>query len=106
MTEEDFDVRFTCELCGEKFEPTPDAMIEWEMGPQWVKAKSDSDIFITHQDLMEMDNGDLKAVGITPEQRDAMLRGETVKMGGCICLRCQDEFSNDAECDDEDGIDY
>ena len=81
---------FTCELCGRQFEPTPDAMIEWENG--LVQTDADG---IELQDLATAGAEELEDIGLTPDQRDAVLRGEVVKTGGCVCLQCQDEMNSD-----------
>lgn len=88
MSEE---VQFTCGECGKQFDPDPDAMVEWNIAPVWVR-EEDAEEGIPPEELKEMQECDLKAIGITPEQRDALLRGETIAMGGCVCRECMEEM--------------
>jgi hypothetical protein len=91
--DEDNDVLFTCELCGKQFEPTPDAMVEWEWGPELLTPEqSQSLAHLTVEDLEEMEHLDYQAVGLTKNEVQKLLNGDRVKKGGCVCLQCQDEF--------------
>lgn len=99
MSEESIEeLKFKCEFCDKEFDPDPDAMVEWCMEPCKVKrceAEEDEN-FIPADDLANMNEFDLKAIGLRTDQRDALLNGETVVTGGkCICLECQDEMAAD-----------
>lgn len=84
-------ILFTCELCGRQFEPTPDAMVEWEAGIVAIDEREAKDQ-LSVKELAIADADDLEGLGLTEEQRDAVLRGEVVKTGGCVCLPCQDQM--------------
>lgn len=86
------DLQFTCQVCGKQFEPTPDAMVEWEVEPKSVPTNKVKDLDMTREDLAELEPDELKEMGLTEETRSALLEGKAVKFGGCICIQCQDEM--------------
>lgn len=100
MSEE---IQFRCQECGRAFEPTPDAMVEVEIGPALLpthqaQAMEEAGQCLTAADLQEADEDQLKEWGLTPAQRDAMLKGEAVTTGGmCICIECQDRLAEGAQ---------
>lgn len=91
MSEE---LMFTCEICGKQFPPDPDTMVEAGLSPVLIPEGSEppADLeFIPKEDLEFASEETLAEMGLTPEQRDALLRGEEVTTGGmCICAECQD----------------
>jgi len=95
------EIQFTCSECGKQFPADPDAMVEMHMGvearPSWEADKlTESGEAIEAIDLEQATPEDLKAAGITPEQRDALLKGENVTVGGvCICRECQDRLGEE-----------
>ena len=91
------EIKFTCEVCGKEFEPTPDAMVEWHLEQEARPEDEAKDIGLTREELETMNEWDLKAMKLTPETRDALLAGKVVKFGGCICLPCQDEMLEEQE---------
>lgn len=90
------DVKFTCGECGKEIEPDPDTMVEWEIGPVYVR-EEDVECGVSVEKLAEMPEYDLKALGITPEQRDALMRGEAIKFGGCVCHDCMKDMEEGSE---------
>lgn len=94
-------IKFTCEECGKEFEPDPDAMVEIDMGPQLVpgeqaEALEESGRAISAEMLQSASADDLHEMGLTPAERDALLSGKMVTIGGmCICIECQDRLAEE-----------
>lgn len=85
------EVLFTCELCGGTFKPEPDSMIEWNVASELVP-EGEADTGWNREELEGMNEWDLKAIGLSPEQRDELLAGKTIRFGGCICIPCQNKL--------------
>jgi len=103
------EIKFTCEECGKQFDPDPDTMLELHLGPEpcpcceggeahqeeLEKAVEDGEAFTADQ-LAAMSEDHLKEIGLTPEDRDKLLRGETITTGAiCICKECQDRLAGE-----------
>lgn len=95
--------QFTCEECGRRFDPDPDTMLESVLSPvllpeDQAAREIEEGLALSAEDLAKADASELKALGLTPEQRDALLRGESVAAGGiCICKECQDRLADEQE---------
>lgn len=96
------DIKFTCSECGQEFEPQPDTMFELEFGPvalteEEAEALDETGQAISREDLEQASDEELLEWGITGQERDAMLDGESVATGGiCVCLDCQDRLSGES----------
>ncbi len=95
------DLKFTCQVCGAQIEAEPDVIRETFLSPVLVteeehnKALSEGDV-ITPDQLRAMSHQELEEIGLTPNDRDKLLNGETVETGAmCVCKKCQDEAANE-----------
>ena len=97
---------FTCEECGKQFDPDPDAMVELQMGAECpccdgvdhaeVERMLESGEAITAEQLAELDEEELKELGLTTADREKLLNGEPVGIGGmCLCRECQDRLAEE-----------
>lgn len=87
------DFQFTCTFCHKDFDPDPRAVCEGGIHPMLAKESMTEEMFdLTEEVLADMDDEDLLANGITPDQRDSLLRGEPIRTVMIICLECQGEM--------------
>ncbi len=97
------ELQFICAECGKRFDPDPDTMLESVLSPVLLPEgeatrEIEEGLALSAKELVEADSQDLEQLGITAEQRDALLRGEQVSAGGiCICKACQDRLAADEE---------
>lgn len=91
MSDAEEEIQFVCEMCGKHFEPTPDAMVEWNLEP--CTEEDEGAVVLTPEDIENAGPEQLERWGLTPEMLEALARGETAKTGGCICLACQDQMA-------------
>lgn len=97
------ELQFVCAECGKHFAADPDSMRELMIGPDLVSdgeaaEACESGEAIDRDDLEAMDADELAAIGLTPEKREALLRGEHVAVGGiCLCTECQDRLAAEQE---------
>lgn len=101
----DEEIKFKCEECGKEFDPEPDSMVELHLKgecPCCVDGVSEEELeemiesgeAITAEKLSTMTEYELSEVGLTVDQRDALLRGEEMTIGAaCICQECQDRMA-------------
>lgn len=100
------ELKFTCEECGKEFDPDPDSMVELKIGGECphceghsheeVEAMLERGEAITGAELAAMSDAELKEHGITPADREKLLLGKTVAVGGmCICRECQDRLAEE-----------
>jgi hypothetical protein len=92
MNDEEEEILFQCESCGKEFPADPDTMIEAGFGPIIVPENEDEDTQaeFTPDELAHMSEDELSELGLNPDTRDALLRGEDVMVGGiCLCRDCQ-----------------
>lgn len=85
---------FQCDICGESFEPDPEALVEAEYSaeiPSSENSQGDPDV-MTRDEMKALTTEELREYGLTPEQRDALLRGEKVSSARVICRHCQDDL--------------
>lgn len=85
--------KFRCQICGGEFDPDPRMICDggWDIVIPEGALTEGSDL--TPDDVAEMDDAELVTVGIEPEDRAKILRGESVTTTFCICLECQDRES-------------
>ena len=100
-------IKFKCDSCGKEFDADPDTMVEVHMGgscpccdEKISKAEADrlieSGEAISAERLERMTEYELQEIGLTPQERDALLRGEQITTGGaCICKECQDRMAGE-----------
>lgn len=76
-------------------------MVEVEISPDLVLENeademADAGKCLTEDDLRNAEAEQLQAWGLSEKDRDAMLSGEGVVIGGmCICLECQDRLAEE-----------
>jgi hypothetical protein len=92
MNDDEEEILFQCEGCGKEFPADPDTMIEAGFGPIFTTESKDEDTQaeFSLEDLAQMDEDELAEIGLNPDTREALLRGEDVMVGGiCLCRDCQ-----------------
>lgn len=99
------DLKFLCEVCGKQFDPDPGSMVEVLMhgecpccegglSRQEAEKLTESGEAIAADQLAAMNEEELREIGLTPEERDRLLAGEDIAIGGaCICRECQDRLA-------------
>jgi hypothetical protein len=94
MSEE---LKFKCEECGKEFEPDPDSMVEMHLSATMLSIDEETPHgAIDAEELNAMSKDDLKENGLTEEDRQKLLAGEELTIGGCcICKECQDFMSEE-----------
>lgn len=102
MSEE---LKFVCQECGREFDPDPDSMVEIHIRgecPCCESGLTEDDLSkmleegtaITAEQLLEMNEEELKEVGLSVQDKEKLLMGEDVVSGGmCICKECQDSLA-------------
>ena len=96
---------FTCAVCGCHFEPDPRTVCEsgispvCENGCDCDAGEVEGEIpSYSIEEFMEMSKEELASFGLTPEHREAMLRGEEIGgLATIICLECQDKALTEQE---------
>lgn len=101
---EETEIKFTCSVCGIEFDPDPDSIVETGISPVFANDVESSEVQEEIQDTKEMLSSleratpeELRAFGITPDQREAMLRGEEATGADCICIACQDRMLSEQD---------
>jgi len=61
-----------------------------------IREMEEAGDLITGEQLAAMSEYELKERGLTPEDRDKLLNGEEITVGGmCICQACQDRMAEE-----------
>ncbi len=93
------EIKFTCSVCGKEFPADPDTMVEVGFSAMQLKEGEESPEeceAIGKDELESMGEYQLSELGLTPEIREKLLRGEDVTTGAeCMCLECQDKMLED-----------
>jgi len=96
--------KFKCSICGKEFDPDPDTVSE--VGFSAVPSNSieeaqqlldDGDAF-TDEQLRDMNEYELKEIGLTPQSRDELLENMYVETGAdIVCAECQIRIAEQGE---------
>jgi hypothetical protein len=87
------EIQFHCGVCQKEFPADPDTMLEFEIHPlKEGGIPASTGVNIRHDDVETLTALEAAAFGLDESDRQKLLRGESVKVGGCICIECQEEI--------------
>ena len=86
------EIQFICEICGKRFEPLPDCIIECGIDIHAVDEDTGEILEVDEETKNQM----LKDVAEEDPEIKPFLKGAL-----CMCLECQDKWAEDADDTEE-----